>query len=909
LKAYQEFLSQTQAQELEKFRDIDTVTEEFVERFKAELAYNIPLDDLQDKRMFLKNLREFYLSRGSEASYKFIFKTFFNKDVEIFYPSRQMLRVSDGKWKQDVSIFVQNTSSTAPSLFPLSGNYISIDSGGKRLTSYVEDVVQYSNNIFEVFIQRDIVKSIVVGATISYVEDGITYSGNVLLTPRSIKVLRPGKGFRVGDIFNLRTNTGEGCKIKVTQVDGNGGIIKAKILKFSLDYSANFWSYLNAKDGAVIPPQGFSQSGNIQTLTIFDLLSQNINESGFISRQNYMFYDTNIPTGSEAQGANRFFADTTYVGQVDSQIYADNLIEYNPEDLALIEVQVGACSIYSGYYLAQDGFISDEIYIQDSNYYQAFSYVIKVEEELRKYADLVKTILHPAGMKMFAEFQIYNNINISATSIFKNRVIQISDSFPTFNQGIAYSDYDVTYDANDVFVHTPKAGASIILTPFNTLAHILGKRVYSPTTASTVDIVKFFIKSISVSYSIDEIYPVKLVEKPFAETSLIESNATKLVEKPFAETPAIGSSNVKLVEKPFAETPAIGSSNVKLVEKPFNESYVTNSNATKLVEKDSFDESQPIASSNTKLVEKPFTETPAIGSSNTKLIDKESFNESQPIESSSVKLVEKDSFDESQPIASSNTKLVEKPFTETLPIGSITNKNLDKALINEILSISSIPTKLFHTGFTSSISTTSLLLEYTAIKQISSPYSFNSATPALNIQCQPINSSYSVIDSSIIFPRLIVNEPLLISSLSNNSYQRALLQLSVTVSSSNSEKIEKTVSSQSNISDVNSLNFTRGIVNEAVILDDQFTYVFGPVREFSSQVSLASTINNKDAAKTLPQLTITTSSTITSRQQSKTMSSEASVDDSGVLKLNSYDSGDYFYPNAIDYQSDIISIT
>ena len=133
VKLYYEFLQQSQNQELEKIRDIDTSLDEFIDHFKAELVKHVPLDTVSDKRLLLKNIREFYLSRGSEQSYKFLFRTLFAKEAELFYPSTQILRVSDGKWKQDVSIFLRVTGNTQ-TLFPIEGKFITITTSTK--TSY-----------------------------------------------------------------------------------------------------------------------------------------------------------------------------------------------------------------------------------------------------------------------------------------------------------------------------------------------------------------------------------------------------------------------------------------------------------------------------------------------------------------------------------------------------------------------------------------------------------------------------------------------------------------------------------------------------------------------------------------------------------------------------------------------------
>ena len=97
--------------------------------------------------------------------------------------------------------------------------------------------------------------------------------------------------------------------------------------------------------------------------------------------------------------------------------------------------------------MTANGFISDEIYIQDGNYYQAFSYVVRVEEELRKYSDVVKALVHPAGMKIFSEYRIFNVLEVAAITRKITRLLQLPrpghpDSVVTVtNRGISYNNY------------------------------------------------------------------------------------------------------------------------------------------------------------------------------------------------------------------------------------------------------------------------------------------------------------------------------------------------------------------------------------------------------------------------------------------------------------------------------------
>jgi hypothetical protein len=73
--------------------------------------------------------------------------------------------------------------------------------------------------------------------------------------------------------------------------------------------------------------------------------------------------------------------------------------------------------------------LSDSIFIQDSNYYQIYSYVLKIDERLATYKDVVKTMIHPAGVALFGEFEISNNFNlaIELESLIKSLAIGVQE--------------------------------------------------------------------------------------------------------------------------------------------------------------------------------------------------------------------------------------------------------------------------------------------------------------------------------------------------------------------------------------------------------------------------------------------------------------------------------------------------
>lgn len=64
--------------------------------------------------------------------------------------------------------------------------------------------------------------------------------------------------------------------------------------------------------------------------------------------------------------------------------------------------------IQPGRWLTTDGFISDNKKIQDSYYYQDFSYVIKTNSEVSEFANPMVNSIHPAGFRIFAKIEEEN---------------------------------------------------------------------------------------------------------------------------------------------------------------------------------------------------------------------------------------------------------------------------------------------------------------------------------------------------------------------------------------------------------------------------------------------------------------------------------------------------------------------
>lgn len=68
-----------------------------------------------------------------------------------------------------------------------------------------------------------------------------------------------------------------------------------------------------------------------------------------------------------------------------------------------------------GRWITTESFINDSSRIQDSDYYQEYSYVVKTGSALDKYSDILKEMLHVAGFKLFGE--VINTREIFALNV------------------------------------------------------------------------------------------------------------------------------------------------------------------------------------------------------------------------------------------------------------------------------------------------------------------------------------------------------------------------------------------------------------------------------------------------------------------------------------------------------------
>ena len=397
VQAYYDWLKNTYSSKLEDIVDIEQTPEQFLKYFKNQIAMDIPEEIHGHPRLFYQKIKDLYNAKGTESAYKLLFRLVYGEESEIIYPHEQILRVSDGRWIQDTSIFVKLTYGNINDVFE---NYVTLQTELNRFDIYIKKIrpIDIGNGIYELFINNEYsgnisINDVIITATLKAV---------VIPTITSVRILSPGRDFRVGDIFTVDSPSGTPSTIKVIEIGPNGTLVRIQPIKFGYNYGGIFINYviapINKTTKNLTPFTEVTSSSSVYSSEYY----YDMQEEGFINKQNYF----------ETKSGNPVW-DSTYVGEVIGEFIFDNAEGSLDEQLyAKLQPDIGAVVKYPGYYATNDGFLDDLIYIQDSYYYQDFSYAIRLNKQLNEYKDLLKNTLHPGGLILFGEFDILNELSI-----------------------------------------------------------------------------------------------------------------------------------------------------------------------------------------------------------------------------------------------------------------------------------------------------------------------------------------------------------------------------------------------------------------------------------------------------------------------------------------------------------------
>jgi hypothetical protein len=116
LQAYYEWMEQEgglsdNVQNILNYRDIDRTSSQFLDYFVNTFLQYFPKDALVDKATAVKAAKQLYQSKGTKASYEFLFRILYNSSFDVFYTKDVVFKASAGTWFVPRSLRLLTTSS------------------------------------------------------------------------------------------------------------------------------------------------------------------------------------------------------------------------------------------------------------------------------------------------------------------------------------------------------------------------------------------------------------------------------------------------------------------------------------------------------------------------------------------------------------------------------------------------------------------------------------------------------------------------------------------------------------------------------------------------------------------------------------------------------------------------------
>tara|TARA_Y100000591_G_scaffold233896_1_gene204704 strand:- start:419 stop:3661 length:3243 start_codon:yes stop_codon:yes gene_type:complete len=224
-------------QQFLNYSDPDHTISDFLTQMKEEFLKTIPTntDSSVNRRKLIKNIKTLYRSKGTDKAHQVFFRLLFNESSEIYKPTVDMLRISDGKFS--TNNFLRCTQTAAQAIdnpIFLIGQEIKqtndpADENVNEATAIVENITRFQEGsvvVTEVEINAETTTGTFVnGQTVSGISN-IDSDNLINLTisqaVSSTTITNDGGTLTVGDEATISGGAGTGARIQVDDISGGG---------------------------------------------------------------------------------------------------------------------------------------------------------------------------------------------------------------------------------------------------------------------------------------------------------------------------------------------------------------------------------------------------------------------------------------------------------------------------------------------------------------------------------------------------------------------------------------------------------------------------------------------------------------------------------------------------------------
>lgn len=230
----------------------------------------------------------------------------------------------------------------------------------------------------------------------------VTIKGNT--TVRSLSILgrmnvdSRGQGYQAGDrleFISARHTYGSGAVGYIESVNATGAIMNVKFGQIP-GYPVGGMGY----DRANLPEvKIISTAGSNGVVRVTSLLGE--------GERLITLVDTigSILELRILQGGSGYTVPPT----LNLAYRADGSRRFESDIANAVTTIVTGIYTYPGKFINDDGHISSYNFLQNKNYYQNYSYVVRLNESISDYRKVIKDLIHPVGVKVFGEYTTFND--------------------------------------------------------------------------------------------------------------------------------------------------------------------------------------------------------------------------------------------------------------------------------------------------------------------------------------------------------------------------------------------------------------------------------------------------------------------------------------------------------------------
>ena len=337
-KAYYDYNDSIMDRDINKLRDIDTTLANFLIFYKKKFLVELPLDTVVDTKFIIKHVQDLYKRKGSEESLRLLFQMFYNSEIEVFYPSTNILKPSDSKWGG--SIYLELNTVHSEIGYPITR--------GDKLGGDISGAIGFVDEI--VFI--NFTGAITPIVYLSNISGTFTSDDGILVTRGTDNPFNIGKLIK-GSISNVSVNSSGriagqqiGDKLKIKSLE-NGISGTASVKEIStvstgqIDFNISDTGY-----GYIVPASSGPQNDVLisnQVVVLQQSLNPTVNVGDWVYAENHSSAVTQISTASGAAsvtGAANITGGGRIVGYEHPLLYVRTIDRTRAQFLTYVHAQI-----------------------------------------------------------------------------------------------------------------------------------------------------------------------------------------------------------------------------------------------------------------------------------------------------------------------------------------------------------------------------------------------------------------------------------------------------------------------------------------------------------------------------------------------------------------------------------------